>query len=77
MKEKLIALLKELLEENDKIKQKGLKIDIMVNTAFLSSPRNFPEVTNIMNKVNSFIDNTNEASKVGIASVIERIEGIK
>ena len=74
MKNKLIELLKELLVNNDRIDQVGIKVSIMENTAFLAQPKTIGEIGNIMEHVNAYVENPNEVNKLGVEKLIERIE---
>ena len=73
MKNKLIALLQELIIETDKINRVSIKASIMESTAFLAKPSTFGEISNIMKHVNAFMESSTDANKVNIEKVIERI----
>lgn len=73
MKNKLIALLEELISETDKINIIGIKLSIMEHTAFLGHPKDFGEIVNIMNAVNSYIGSSNDNTKADVREVIKRI----
>lgn len=73
MKNKLISLLQELLIEIDRANLIGIKLSIMENTAFLGHPKDFGEITNIMNAVNSYIESSNDNTKANLEEVIKRI----
>ncbi|WDF57572.1 hypothetical protein PQ462_12680 [Flavobacterium sp. KACC 22758] len=73
MKSKLISLLQELLMETDHIDMIGIKVSILESTAFLANPRTIGEIRNILDNVNAYIDLPNDANKVNIEKLIQRI----
>lgn len=74
MKDKLIALIHELILEKDKTNITGLKIQIMEKTAFLARPKDIAEIHSIMDAVNNYIDFPNENNKAKLEDIIERIK---
>ncbi|WP_149207999.1 hypothetical protein [Flavobacterium johnsoniae] len=73
MKNKLISLLQELLIETDQVDLIGIKVLILENTEFLANQRTIAEIGNILDNVNAYIDLPNDANKVKIENLIQRI----
>jgi len=74
MKNTLLPLLRELIEQPDHLNLAGLKFSIMMSAGFLMHPRTVGEISNLLKIVNSYIRSPDDKSKSDVLKIIERIE---